>query len=246
MISDVTQCKRFTRQCGPFVSPEYARRQHSLYADKAHARNVVLMLYADGVSGTKRTDYSMFVICCMVVNLPREQRRLRANIFPLMVIPGPRPPKDMTSFLQPLIDELASLWADGTEIVTLDSDGGMQRQRIRAMLFSITADSRAHPKLSMMMQSPAAFPCHLCEVQVSINIGPHAHFVPTKYLPITYHDPALTTAHCFLNAFRELCTASPQNVIDVHSIGRVLMQAMRSQWRLETLHHSTRWKKSKP
>ena len=179
VVSDVMHSRRFTNKCGPFISPAYARRVGSPHASKASARNVVLMLYADGVNATEHSDYSMFVLTCAVVNLPREQRRLRPNILPLLVIPGPRPPKDMTAFLQPLIDELSRLWKDGTSVRTLDSTAAEQRQCIRAMVFTIIADSRAHPKLSMMMQSPAKFPCHLCEVQVSAQ----SHHAQTMIAP---------------------------------------------------------------
>ena len=173
VVSDIPQSKRFTELCGPFISPGYAQAQHQpADTSRSNARNVVIMLYADGVNGTRHSDYSMFVVSCMVVNLPREQRRQRQNILPLMVIPGPRPPKDMTGFLQPLIDELNSLWLNGTDVRTLDSAGDIHVQRIYAMLYCIVADSRAHPKLTMMMQSPARYPCHLCEVQVGAFTPP--------------------------------------------------------------------------
>lgn len=166
VVNDIPQCSRFTNLCGPFISRSYAQRMASPWLDKASPHNVVLMLFADGVNGTRHSDYSMFVISCMVINLPREQRRLRQNILPLMIVPGPRPPKDMTAFLQPLIDELGDLWRDGVN-VQMDHADPPAELLVRAMLFAIVADSRAHPKLTMMMQSPSKYPCHLCDIQVS-------------------------------------------------------------------------------
>ena len=174
-VDDVMDTAYFARRCGAFINAEYARATHSPHAAKANPRNIILMLYADGVNATRHSDYSMFVISCMIVNLPSQQRRLRPNILPLLVIPGPRPPADLTDFLQPLIDELASLWRDGVSVRSLDNAGDQQQQLVRAMLYCIVADSRAHPKLTMMMQSPARFPCHLCEVQVRTTTSRQSH-----------------------------------------------------------------------
>ena len=157
--SDVIHSRAFREHCGEFVSGE-------------SYRNIVLMLYADGVSMTNRSEYSMFVISAQVVNLPPHKRRQLSNMLLLQLIPGPKTPTMLDSLLQPLVDELKSLYEVGMPI-TVGGEGGGEGEHlnIRVMMFAIVADARAHPKLTMMMQTPAIYPCHLCLLKVTT----HAH-----------------------------------------------------------------------
>ena len=150
MQTDVVHSPAFARHCGAFISgPGY--------------RNVVLMLYADGVSVAKRKHSSMFVISAQVVNLPPDKRRQLDNILLLQIIPGPKTPSNLHDLLQPLVDELKLLYTTG---VTIDV-GNQETCNIKAMFITIVADCRAHPKLTMMMQTPAVYPCHLCKLKVT-------------------------------------------------------------------------------
>ena len=147
---DVVHSRAFATHCEPFISG-------------AGYRNVVLLLYADGVSVAKKSDSSMFVITAQVVNLPPDKRRHLDNMLLLQIIPGPKTPKSLHDLLRPLVDELKTLYNDG---VTIDT-GDNETCNIRVMFLSIIADARAHPKLTMMMQTPAIYPCHLCELKVA-------------------------------------------------------------------------------
>ena len=148
--TDVMHSRAFEQYCGDFVrGPGY--------------RNVVLMLYADGVSVATRRDSSMFVISAQVVNLPPDKRRLVDNILLLQIIPGPKTPSNISGLLRPLVDELRELYTMGVRI----DIGNGERITIKAMFITIVADCRAHPKLTMMMQTPAEYPCHLCKCKVS-------------------------------------------------------------------------------
>ena len=149
MQTDVVHSQAFKEYCGNFVrEPDH--------------RNIVLMLYADGVSVATRRDSSMFVISAQVVNLPPDKRRLRDNILLLQIIPGPKTPSNISGLLQPLVDELHRLYTVGVQIAI----GNGETITIKAMFITIVADCRAHPKLTMMMQTPAEYPCHLCELRV--------------------------------------------------------------------------------
>jgi hypothetical protein len=154
VMRDVVDSPKFANRCGAFVSG-------------AGYRNVVLMLYADGVSVADRRDNSMFIISAQVVNLPPDKRRQLSNMLLLQIIPGPKTPSSLRDLLQPLVDELKSLYLHG---VNIDIGGG-EIINIKAMFITISADSRAHPKLTMMKQTPAKYPCHLCKLKVA----PHTH-----------------------------------------------------------------------
>jgi hypothetical protein len=103
----------------------------------------------------------MFVISAQVVNLPPDKRRQLSNMLVLQIIPGPKTPSNLRGLLQPLVDELRRLYVDGMDI---EVDG--QAFNIKVMFVTIVADCRAHPKLTMMKQTPALYPCHLCMIQV--------------------------------------------------------------------------------
>ena len=148
--TDVVHSRKFEEYCGGFVGGE-------------GYRNVVLMLYADGVSVAQRRENSMFIISAQVVNLPPDKRRQLSNMLLLQIIPGPKTPKSIYDLLQPLIDELKSLYTTGVAI----NVGEEAPVNIKAMFVTIVADSRAHPKLTFMMQTPAIYPCHLCMLEVS-------------------------------------------------------------------------------
>ena len=148
--TDVVHSRAFQRYCGDFVSG-------------SGYRNIVLMLYADGVSVATRRINSMFVISAQVVNLPPAKRRQLSNILLLQIIPGPKTPSNLHDFLQPLVDELNSLYTDGIRVQV----SGEQSFILKVMFITIVADARAHPKLTMMKQTPAIFPCHLCLIKVT-------------------------------------------------------------------------------
>ena len=119
------------------------------------------MLYADGVGLSKRSELSMFVISAQVVNLPLHKRRQLGNMLLLQLIPGPKTP-DLDGLLQPLVDELKQLYEVGMEVT---ADG--ETFNVKVMFITIVADARAHPKLTMMMHTPAIYPCHLCLLKVT-------------------------------------------------------------------------------
>jgi hypothetical protein len=115
----------------------------------------------------------MFVISAQVVNLPPDKRRQLSNMLLLQIIPGPKTPSNLHDLLQPLVDELKSLYADG---VNIQVNG--ETFNIKVMFLTIVADSRAHPKLTMMKQVPAVYPCHLCLLKVTSHTLTHT---PMQY-----------------------------------------------------------------
>jgi hypothetical protein len=145
---DVTDSQAFADFCGDFVSGD-------------GFRNIVLMVYADGVSMGKRRDNSMFVISAQVLNIRRQERFRLSNMLLLQIIPGPKTPSQIDALLQPLVDDLNAMYKDGISVTV-----GLDTFTVKVMFVTIVADSRAHPKLTNMMQTPAIYPCHLCELKV--------------------------------------------------------------------------------
>ena len=78
------------------------------------ARNLRLVLGTDGFNpfGNMRSSYSMCPIFVIPYNLPPWSCMQESNFMMALLIPGPRSPgKHFDVFLQPLIEDLLSLWS---------------------------------------------------------------------------------------------------------------------------------------
>ena len=74
-------------------------------------RNIGLMLNLDWFQPYKNSEYSLGVLYCVIINLPREVRFKWENVIVLAVIPGPTEPKlHINSYLEPHVEDLQSLW----------------------------------------------------------------------------------------------------------------------------------------
>ncbi|KAF8757935.1 Transposase family tnp2 [Rhizoctonia solani] len=76
------------------------------------------------------------------------------------VIPGPHSPKDLNSFLQPLIDKLAEL-AQGVETVDVVNE---EIFALRVHVLSVFGDLPAMAKIMEFVGHNGRFPCRLCKI----------------------------------------------------------------------------------
>ena len=83
------------------------------------------------------------------------------NIICVGAIPSPHSPKDINSFLQPLIDKLAEL-AKGVEAVDVVHG---ELFSLHAHLVAAGGDIPAISKLLEFLGHNARFPCRLCMIQ---------------------------------------------------------------------------------
>jgi hypothetical protein len=96
------------------------------------------------------------------LNLPPDQRYKNENILTSTIIPGPRKPKDINSFLRPLVDELEVLGQTG---VTAFDGEAQETFKLKAHALIVTGDGPAAAD-AMGMKSPgnAYRPCRSCEI----------------------------------------------------------------------------------
>lgn len=96
------------------------------------------------------------------LNLPPDQRYKVDNILSSILIPGPKKPKDINSFLRPLVDELIDL--ENGRVTVADGDTG-EKFVLRAHVLMVTGDGPAAAD-AMGMKTPGnAFrPCRMCEI----------------------------------------------------------------------------------
>nr|MCH9869342.1 hypothetical protein [Serratia marcescens] len=104
----------------------------------AEPRNVRLGLSSDGFSpfGQMARSYSCWSVIVTPYNLPSWMCMKTPYMFLTLIIPGPTSPKkNIDIYLQPLIDELKTLWEDGAN--TYDAYMKQNFQMKAALLWTI-------------------------------------------------------------------------------------------------------------
>ena len=99
--------------------------------------NLCLMLNVDWFNPYDHTPYSAGVIYFVVQNLPRNERFKIENVVLAGLIPGPSEPKNMNTYLSPVVDDLEQLF-NGVIIVNKNSVSGTSL--VRACLSCISCD----------------------------------------------------------------------------------------------------------
>ena len=103
----------------------------------------------------------------MIMNLPRAVHYKQENVIPLGIIPGPHEPvKDINSFLQPLVNELLTLW-DGIEF-KLDTN---VLNKVRCALLCVACDMPGGRKTCGFLAHSANLGCTRCLKRFPGDVG---------------------------------------------------------------------------
>lgn len=126
----------------------------------------------DGVQLFRRTQQKVWPILLLNLNLPPTERciclpirflkcRYNAdNFLPLGICPGSEQPKDMDSFLYPLIEEFKELHSG----VAAYDGHAKERFTLKAHLVLITGDTPGISKLLHLSGHVAKHPCRACDL----------------------------------------------------------------------------------
>jgi hypothetical protein len=141
----------------------------------AERRNIVLSLCCDGVNPWKNSQYSLTPIMMMVMNLPPNLRHHPSNMLLIGLIPGPKKPRVMGTYLQPLMDELHILGTTGVDCTWISAP--IQPPTIpptalvttpftlHAKLLVTVADYPGHGDFNEQQVHGAVYGCIKCEIQ---------------------------------------------------------------------------------
>jgi len=72
-------------------------------------RDIALIGSTDGYQIFRQKTDDCWVVMFINANLPPDERVKKKNLLISTVIPGPNQPKDLNSFLRPIVDELKIL-----------------------------------------------------------------------------------------------------------------------------------------
>ncbi|KAG8764402.1 hypothetical protein FRC12_008110 [Ceratobasidium sp. 428] len=144
------------------------------------ATDVALGLSTDGFGPFKSRKQSCWPLILFNYNLPPSIRTQLKYIMCVGVIPGPNTPKELSTYLEPLICELEDL-ARG--IPAFDVIDG-HTFALRAYLIAAFGDMPAMAKLMSMKGPNGKFPCRACKIE-GVNPGGSGRNKNTLYTPLS-------------------------------------------------------------
>ena len=146
---------------------------HTYFSDD---RDVALGLATDGVNPWQRRKSTFWPILLYNFNLPPEERFHDDNAICVGEVPGPEKPKDMDSFLYPLVQELLKL-SVGVRVYNV-----VEKEIFTLCAYLITSFGDI-PAISMILRMKghnARLPCRLCMIQ---GIRIPSSRITTHYIP---------------------------------------------------------------
>lgn len=168
-------------------------------------RDIALGLSTDGVAIFRKRSHTSWPLVIYNYNLPPDIRFHKKNLISLGVIPGPKKPWDMDSFIWPLAEELLQLkiGVKAFDVLT------MQSFSLHAYLIVGGGDMPAISLLMCMKGHNAIVPCRMCKIVAVKAPSGKIYYVPLHRCsgPLPTYDPAnlpIRTHKDFMTAATEV------------------------------------------
>ncbi|CEL62957.1 hypothetical protein RSOLAG1IB_12611 [Rhizoctonia solani AG-1 IB] len=175
-LSDIFDGRYYRQLLREFVHLGGTRLDHRFFSNNT---DIALGLSTDGVGPFKTRKQQCWPLILINYNLPPSIRTRLENILCLGVIPGPQSPKELNTFLEPLIDELEEL-AHG--VPAFDA-ANRHPFLLHAYLIAAFGDMPAVAKMMEMKGHNGKLPCRACKIRgVRARHGPHPN---TNYVPLS-------------------------------------------------------------
>jgi hypothetical protein len=108
--------------------------------------------------------------------LPREERYKDENVILVGVLPGPTEPNghQLNHYLEPLVEELQTLWKTGFPFTCMDTSSQEVHCRCYGAILSISCDIPASQKVSGFLSHMAVAGCSRCKkhFKKSLSLSP--------------------------------------------------------------------------
>lgn len=181
-ISDVWDSQRHLRMKAQLVTCDGNACNHKYFSDPL---DMGFGLMLDGFNPAKRRATSLWPVILLNYSLPPEIRYKNENVLVSLVIPGC--PKDMDSFLRPLIEDLKEI---ATEGVLVYDAAEKQSRLIRCYLHSAGGDGPALCKLCKTVGAAGALSCRTCHLKGTYD---GVHYYPVLRPPSRWAEPPHTS-----------------------------------------------------
>ena len=145
----------------------------------------VLMLSIDGAQLYEHKESNCWIYIWLLVDLAPDKRYKIRNILPGGVIPGPKHPKNLDSFLLPGLAHVSALQREGLHIW----DAYHQRRAVSFLfLFLVLADAMAMAQLSGSVGHHGWKGCRLLCGLIGRNKTHGAHYYPALLRPAGFEN----------------------------------------------------------
>lgn len=148
-----------------------------------------IILSTDGAQLVAQRESDCWLVILSFLNVPTELRSKKLNLFICSVIPGPKSPGDLESFLYPIYQELAET-GQGCWVWS-----GVQKEWFlyRAHLVAIKADMLGATKLNKMTGHQGFRGCKVCLMAGCLSMSKRCYYFPLrtvgKELGFNLHRP---------------------------------------------------------
>ena len=168
--------------------------------------DTVLMLSIDGAQLYEHKESSCWIYIWILVDLGPDERYKIRNILPGGVIPGPKPPKDLDSFLFPGLAHVSALQREGLHVW----DAYHWRRAISFLyLFLVLADALGMAQVSGTVGHHGRKGCRLFCGLVGRNKIRGPHYYPALLRPEGFEDHR-TSSHADID-INALPIPTPEN-----------------------------------
>ena len=196
IIDDVFASDRYARMKTQRVKVHGHRLDYTYYS---HPLDMAIGLFTDGFQLFDRRQASCWPVIATNLSLPPEIRTQSDNVLTLMIIPGY--PKDLDSFLFPLVQELQDIARDGFGIYDAYT---AREETIRAFVHFVTGDGPALAKLLKTKGSNGMRPCKSCTIQATLS---GRHYYPVLQAPLLHQardPPSMQGEELVLRTHRQM------------------------------------------
>lgn len=146
--------------------------------------DIALQLSIDGAQLRPDQPSETWVFIWIVHNLPPELRYTKAFVIPSAIVPGPKKPWDLNSFLFPCLYHIAALQREGLNVY--DASLGTVVTRTIPSIIMATADSLGSAAMTGMVGHSGKYGCRLyCEMPGRHREG-DGHYYPVMNRPDAY------------------------------------------------------------
>jgi hypothetical protein len=147
--------------------------------------DIALHLSIDGAQLHPDQPSEAWVFIWIIHNLPPQFRYKKHFVIPGAIVPGPKKPEEIDSFLFPLLSHVAALQREGLKVYDAYLDAYIPRAV--PMIIFATADSLGSASMSGMVGHNGKFGCRLyCDMPSRHRKG-DGHYYPAMQRPHNYN-----------------------------------------------------------
>jgi hypothetical protein len=123
---------------------------------------IVIELFTDGFSPFNRSVYSIWCVLMRILNLPPELGKKYRNIYPLMIVDGPKEAESIDQYLGMIVKDIEDICSGEGE--TLYDAARKSHIRTKVFLLCSAQDTRALRLVAKHDETPSQWPCHMCKI----------------------------------------------------------------------------------